>query len=125
MKNLLFSLFFWGPMFIYSQDGTRGPHKGALASTGDYKIEALGCSEYLEIYVYDKFMEPMLNFGIVGDVVYYKGKEAGTTAKLVNYGNDEFTAKYPEYYFTDFKITIKIKDVTYSARFKNECIIPN
>lgn len=107
------------------KDSLRGPHNGAVAIIGEYRLEATGCDEYLEVYVYDKYMEPMLNFGISGEVLFFKNDNASTGSKLVMYGNDGFTAKFPEYYFPYYKVSVKIQSVTYTAKFRNECLIPN
>lgn len=125
MKKLFVILFFLSTDFIEAQDTLHGPHKGVIAVAGDYRIEAMGCNEYLEVYLYDKFMEPMLNYGMSGDVKYYKQTDVGTSEKLVYYANDGFTAKFPEYNFSYFKVTIFIKGAPFSAKFKNECLIPN
>ncbi len=125
MKKILIILFFLIASLIQAQDTLRGPHKGVVAIAGDYRIESMGCNEYLEIYLYDKFMEPMLNSQMMGDVKYYKQNEVSTTAKLTAYANDGFTAKFPEYSFTEYKVTIVVQGVPYSAKFKNTCKIPN
>lgn len=125
MKKLFVLLFVFVTSVSWAQDTLRGPHNGSIQPAGDFRIEAMGCNEYLEIYIYDKYMEPMLNYGITGDVKYYKQNDVATTEKLVNYANDGFTAKFPDYYFTSFKVTLQIKGVPVSAKFKNECLIPN
>jgi len=124
MKRLLLVAFLVACLLTQAQT-ERGPHNGVVASAGDYKVEVLGCNEYLEVYLYDKFMGPLLNYGITGDVKFFKEENVGTGSKLVNYGNDGFTAKFPDYPFAFFKVTFKIQSVTYSATFKNECLIAN
>lgn len=106
-----------------SQELIRGPHGGSVAIIGEYRLEALGCDEYLEIYLYDKYMSPMLNYGSGGDVQFFKSDNVSTSEKLVLYGTDGFTAHFPEYYFQQFKVNIKVNGVIYTARFKNECVV--
>jgi len=125
MKRIFITLTLLFGIGVAAQTGKRGPHNGPVAVAGDYRIETIGCDEYLEIYLYDKFMGPLLNYGITGDVKFFKNDNAGIGAPIVLYGNDGFTAKFPEYYFSYYKVTVNIKDLTISARFNNECTIPN
>jgi len=125
MKNLLLiiSLLCFGE--LSAQDSLRGPHGGFVVVAGTFRIEAIGCNEYLEIYVFDKYMDPLLNFGMSGEVVFYKEDKTSTSEKLVYYSNDGFTAKFPEYYFPYFKVIVHIKSVPYSVLFRNECLVRN
>lgn len=106
----------------FAQQDARGPHNGFVASAGDYRIEALGCDEYLELYLYDKWMSPILNYGVSGEVHFERPDGSGTREKLVLYGNDGYTAKFPEYYFTTFRVTLSVKGIYISARFRNVCV---
>jgi hypothetical protein len=125
MKTVLVTLALLGAFWMNGQETKRGPHNGAVAAAGDYFIETTGCDEYLEVYLFDKFMEPMLNYGISGEVKYFKNDNSGTSVPLVLYGNDGFTARFPEYNFSTYKVTLNVKGVSYSGKFNNSCSIPN
>lgn len=125
MKAWIVGLLLTASSVVLAQEFERGPHNGFVATAGEYKIEALGCDEYLEVYLFDRWMSPLLNYGVSGEVQYLKPDGSGTAEKLVLYGNDGFTAKFPEYYFSSFKIVIAIKGVYVTARFKNECVVAN
>jgi hypothetical protein len=122
MRTIFVSLLCFAASLGLSQPQERGPHNGFVSTAGEYKMEALGCDEYLEVYLYDKWMSPLLNYGIAGEVQFLRKDGSGTSEKLVLYGNDGFTAKFPEYDFTTFKVTLAVKGVYISARFRNECV---
>lgn len=107
------------------QETKRGPHGGTLVPAGEYQVESLGCDEYLEIYIFDKYSDPLLNYGTSGEVKFFKGDNAATGVPLVLYGNDGFTAKFPDYTFSTYKVTLNIKGVTVTAKFNNSCSMPN
>jgi hypothetical protein len=125
MKIFIVSLALLSTVWLNAQETKRGPHNGAVAAAGEYFVETSGCDEYLEVYIFDKYMEPMLNYGISGEVKYLKGDNAGTSVPLVLYGNDGFTAKFPDYNFSIYKVTLNIKGVPCTAKFNNSCSIPN
>jgi hypothetical protein len=125
MKHLFITLLLLSVFITNAQDTLHGSHKGKVVISGNYRIEAFGCEEYVEVFIYDKFMEPLLNYGIIGDVKFFKQGDISTGAKLVYYSNDGFTAKLPEYDFQYFKVTVQIQGVPYSAKFRNDCVIRN
>lgn len=124
MRTIFLTIVFLVSTLAYAQ-GKRGPHNGLVMPAGEYNIETIGCDEYLEIYLFDKYMEPMLNYGTSGEVKFFKVDNSGTSVPLVLYGTDGFTAKFPEYNFSTYKVTLVIKGTPYSAKFSNQCIMSN
>jgi hypothetical protein len=106
---------------VNAQDTLQGPHRGVLVTTGAVQIESTGCNGYLEVYLYDQNKDALLNYGIAGDVKYYRADGSGSSEKLVYYGTDGFTAKFPNYGFSYYVVIVVMKGTTYSARFNNQC----
>jgi hypothetical protein len=124
MKSLLFSLLLALvslPAFA-QPDGTFGPHKGRVYSYTNYRIEAVGCNEFLEIYIYNKDMQPLNNFGATGDVKFYYQNQTYTSSPLTPFGSDGFTAKIPSTDFSYARLTLTIDGQPITAKFGNECV---
>ena len=121
MKKIFAMLLLLCAFGLKAQDTLQGPHRGVIVTTGMIKIESTGCNEYLEVYLFDQYRQPLLNYGIAGDVKYYRKDGTSTSEKLVYYGTDGFTAKFPNYGFSYYMVIVAINGVTYSARFNNQC----
>nr|AIA16713.1 hypothetical protein [uncultured bacterium] len=94
MKKILFFLLLTLQLGVFAQvDTLRGPHGGRIHSYMDYRIEMVGCNDYLEIYLYNKVMDPLNNYGVLGDVKFYYPNEVYSSSPLVPYGADGFTAQ--------------------------------
>lgn len=124
MKALLFSLLlFLAALPAFAQpDTTIGPHNGRVYSYTNYRIEAVGCNEFLEIYIYNKFMEPLNNFGAGGDIKFYYQNQTFISSPLTPYGSDGFTAKIPSNDFSYARLTLTIDGQPVTAKFGNECV---
>ncbi len=105
-----------------AQNILKGPHGGLIQPVKGYYIEAMGCDEYLEIYLFNNDMMPLLNYGTTGNVRFYKDASTSEASALVYYSNDGFTAKFPNYYFPYFDVTLELPDKKLLLRFKNECL---
>src|ERR1700758_3099831 len=88
-------LFFLAQLLRAQQGNGLGPHGGMMKSIGDYKMEVLGCDDYLEVYLYDRDTNAVNNSKIVGNVEFYYNESAALVSSLVKYGIDGFTAKIP------------------------------
>jgi len=124
MKTLLISLFFLlVGLEIKAQDTLTGPHGGRMKITQGYRIEALGCDNYLEIYLFNEASEPIFNNGISGEVKFFYEKKS-LRSPLVKYGIDGFTGKIVSPDFSHYEITMNLLDkIIISASF-NECVVP-
>src|SRR5438552_45563 len=123
MKNLLFSVLFALSLFSYGQtDTTIGPHKGRLESYTNYKVEVVGCNDYLEVYLYDRKMMPIHNnYGVAGDVKFFYPNEVFSSSPFVHYGADGFTAKIPTPDYMYCRVTATINGQVVTVKFNNEC----
>ncbi len=108
---------------MQAQEILKGPHGGAMQHVKDHYIEAMGCDEYLEIYLFNQEMMPMLNYGKTGNVRFYKDAKTYSGSPLAYYSNDGFTAKFPDYYFLYFDVTLEFPGKKLLGRFKNECLL--
>lgn len=124
MKTLLFSLFFALSVgTLFSQNDTlNAPHNGRMQSYLNYRIEVVGCNDHLELYFYDKNMNPINNgFGITGDTKFYYSDQVFTSVPFVKYGADGFTSRIPSTDFIYVRITATIAGQPVTAKFGNEC----
>ncbi|HWY37211.1 MAG TPA: hypothetical protein VNY73_01535 [Bacteroidia bacterium] len=125
MKNILTSIC--SILFTLSsysqQDSAIGPHQGHLVRAGEYHIELLGCNDYMEIYVFDKDMGPIHNYGMTGDVKFYYTGETYLSSPLSYYGNDGFTAKIASTNFIYCRVSLDVFGKFINAKYENECIL--
>jgi len=66
-------------------------------------------------------MQPIHNYGVVGDVKFFLPDEVYSSVPLAYYGMDGFTAKIPSNDFFYYRITANISGQPISAKFNNEC----
>ncbi len=124
MKTLIITLsFLLINIQTKAQEVLTGPHGGRIKITQGYRIESVGCDNYLEIYLFNEASEPIFNNGISGEVkLFYEGKIL--SAPLVKYGIDGFTGKIISPDFSHYEITMNLLDkIIISASF-NECVVP-
>ena len=106
-----------------AQDVLTGPHGGRMKITQGYRIEALGCDNYMEVYLYNEADEPIFNSGINGDVSFFLEKNT-IKESLVAYGIDGFTCKISSPDFSHYIVTLNLRyKLIISASF-NECVVP-
>jgi hypothetical protein len=105
------------------KDTLIGPHQGRLFKSGAYRLEVLGCNDYLEIYLYDSDREAILNYGIHGNVEFYYKGETYLNAPVVCYGEDGFTAKIASPDFLYAKVSLVVYGNFVYVKFENECSI--
>ncbi len=124
MRTLLFFLIFALSIgSLFSQPDTlKAPHNGRIQAYMNHRIEVVGCNDYLEIYFYDKSMNPINNnFGVTGDAKFYTTDQVFTSSPFVNYGADGFTARIATPDFAYVRITATIAGQVVTAKFGNEC----
>jgi hypothetical protein len=112
-------LFFF--LVSYPIQDMHGPHQGRMQPAESYKIESLGCTDHLEVYLYDKDSQSESNIGLSGDITFYYPNEKKMISPLDNYGRDGFSAKIANNGYSYYVIRILIKDKYISARFESEC----
>ena len=124
MKALIISLsFLFAVIQTQAQENLTGPHGGRIKKTQGYSIEALGCDNYLEIYLYNEANEQIFNNGISGTVKFFYGKKT-VGMPLAPYGIDGFTSKITATDFSHYEVTMNLLDrLVISASF-NECVVP-
>jgi hypothetical protein len=106
-------------------DSALGPHEGKIKIYGNYRVEVIGCNDYLEIYFYDKNLNPINNdFGIEGAAKFFYYNETNSTSAFVHYGADGFTAKISTQDYMYCQITATINGQVITAKFENECHVP-
>jgi hypothetical protein len=106
-----------------AQEVLTGPHGGRIKITQGYRIEALGCDNYMEVYLYNEGNEPVFNNGISGDVSFFLENKT-VKEPLVAYGIDGFTCKISSPDFSHYTVTLNLLDrLIISASF-NECVVP-
>ena len=105
---------------LQGQDTLRGPHGGAIKSSGNYRVELLECNEYFEAYLFTKDMDGMSNYGITGDIKYFYSNGTSKSSPLTFYGNDGFTAKVPDGGFIYCRVTMDILGTPISIKFENQ-----
>jgi len=104
-----------------AQNLQRGPQQGVVKTDKNCKIEYLGCMDHLEIYLYDSSFIAMNNSDITGWVEFFYKDKKSTTAPLVKYGKEGYTAKLPLKPFEECLVKLEIRKTILSARFVNEC----
>ena len=103
-----------------------GPHGGRLKIAGNYKIELLGCENYLEVYVFDIDTEAVNNANIKGNIEFFYRDQATLSYPLVKYGMDGFTAKIPITTFFQCRVSLDINsEFIVTEKFDNECLNTN
>ena len=107
-----------------SQEKLTGPHGGRIKIDQGYKIETLGCENYLEIYLFNEVTEPIFNNGITGKVKFFYEGAKTTSEPIVKYGIDGFISPIKSADFFHYEVTLNILErITVFADF-NECIKP-
>ncbi len=106
-----------------AQNNQKGPQQGVVKTDKNCKIEFLGCMDHLEIYLYDSSFQAMNNSDITGQVQFYHNDKTITTAPLVPYGKEGFTAKLPVKAYKECLVRLEIRKTILSAKFVNECVI--
>lgn len=123
--TLTICLFFLATALNAQQKNT-GPHGGRLKTTGNYKIEILGCDNYIEVYLYDEDTNAISNNDINGNIEFYYSQQATLVGMLVRYGMDGFTAKIPINTFLYSRPTLNISGkIVVTEKFENQCLSLN
>lgn len=101
-------------------------HGGQVKPAGDYYIEVVNCSGYLEVYVYAPGMYPLRNSSFYGQVDLFYPDSSCVTEKLFPYSNDRFTAEPKRESFTSCDVIIHAKGLPLRATFTDfVCRLPN
>ena len=107
---------------IKAQEKDLGPHGGRLKKVDGYKIECLGCDNYIEIYLFDSDTNAISNKEISGNVEFIYNEQAALISPLVHYGMDGFTAKIPVGTFLYYKPSLMFNGrLLVTGKFENEC----
>ena len=107
-----------------AQTDSTGPHGGRLKNAGIYKIELLGCDNYVELYLFDSDTEAINNTNISGEVAFYYSSQSSLYSHLTHYGMDGFTAKIPVNTFSFCKVSLNVNGAfILSEKFENECLV--
>jgi hypothetical protein len=106
-----------------AQEVLTGPHAGRMKIAQGYRIEALGCDNYMEVYLYNEANEPIFNNGISGEVSFFLEKKT-VKETLVAYGIDGFTCKITSPDFSHYIVTLDLLDKLIISASFNECVVP-
>lgn len=112
-------------MFIQTkaQDTLTGPHGGRIKVASRYKIETLGCDNFLEVYLFNEESEPIFNHGINGKVSFFYDKK-NQIYPLQPYGIDGFTCKITSPDFSHYEVSLNLLDKIHISASFNECVVP-
>ena len=108
---------------IKAQEAITGPHGGRMKVAHGYKIESLGCDNYIEIYLFNEETDPIFNNGVTGDVKFFYDNKTINTP-LTKYGIDGFSAKISSPDFSHYKVTLNLNDNKIISADFNECVVP-
>lgn len=78
---------------LKAQYPVAAPHGGELLTVGFYRMEAVNCSGYLEVYLYTLDMQQVRNHQLTGQVDFHYGDSSCVTTPLFRYATDAFTAE--------------------------------
>ena len=121
MKALLLGLLFTAHFNALLQQQERGPHGGRMKQSGRFKIELLGCTGHVEVYLLDNEGQAMSNYDIKGKVNFVFKNKTGPDIPLQAYGRDGFSANIPQSDFFNCIVTIEILSSPITATFECEC----
>ena len=100
-----------------AQTNSPGPHGGELRSTGYYKVEAVDCNKYLEIYLYELDLCPILNYSFNGRVDFHYPDNSCYSSKLYAYGVDSFSAEMSDHCYDSYIVYLHSIGVSIKAEF--------
>ena len=86
--------------------------------SSNYKVEMVACSENFEIYIFDTFMNPVLNSKISGSVIYRYKDKPDKAEKLYHWGIEGFSLKGDDN-FTNCTLTVYTSEAPLSVNFEN------
>ena len=95
------------------------PHDGQMKRAGYFNIEVVDCSGYLEIYLYDLYMNPIRNSGLSGSVDFHYPDSTCATVQLYHYGIDGFTAEPERQLYSSCEVFIRGRGVSIQLVFKD------
>ena len=108
---------------LNAQQDDYGPHKGRLKKSGNYRIELIGCNNYLEFYLFDVDTQAIDNSSIIGNVIFIYDAKSSLNKPLMHYGIDGFTVQIPTNTFLYCKPSFNVNGVIVTAKFENDCQI--
>ncbi len=81
MKTIITAVLFVCLTYgIKAQEALTGPHGGRMKIAQGFRVEVVGCENYIEIYIFNEALEPLFNNGITGDVTFF---HEGKTSDLL------------------------------------------
>lgn len=124
MKRVICILFFvLGFLSARAQsDTTLGPHKGKMHGVDNFKVEVLGCNDYLEVFIYDSNMVPIPNSSVVAEVKFFYPDEMYVTVPMNYFNQDGYAAKIPSIDFFYGRLTFDLRGKLLSFKFDNSCL---
>lgn len=117
--------------FLSAQTSIAAPHGGSIKTADNYKVEMVDCYEYVEVYLYELDMCPVLNRGFSGQIDFYFPNNDCYSSKLYYYGVDAFTAEVTQHCYTGCSVNLHGVGVSIKAEFSGfsdadeDCKSPN
>jgi len=90
-----------------AQNPSSAPHGGLLRLAGYYKVELVDCHEYVEAYLYELDLCPILNSGLSGQIDFHYINGDLITSRLYPYGVDAFTAEVKQHCYTGCTVSLQ------------------
>lgn len=100
-----------------AQDPSSAPHGGMLKLAGYYKVELVDCYEYVEVYLYELDLCPVLNSGLSGQIDFHYINGDAATSRLYPYGVDAFTAEVKQHCYTSCSLSLHGVGAAIKAEF--------
>lgn len=122
--------FFYGVAFallaaasVHAQAQLCTPGQCTTKSAGQYFVELSGCSNTLDLYIYDRNMQPVRSVVITGFVDFLYPDESVSCALFSQYHRTNFlSAKIPAPGFFNCRITLVVGGERIYTNFDNECL---
>lgn len=126
-------LYFMKPFFYFiillclpAGVKAQSPHGGQLKIVEAYRMEAVNCAGYLEIYLYTLDRQPVRNRGFSGHVDFHYPDSSCATAPLYLYSNDSFTAEAKDGSYVSCDVFIFSRGLSLHAKFADlVCRLPD
>jgi hypothetical protein len=107
---------------INAQNSKCEPNQCTTKSSGKYKVELAGCSNYLDIYVLDQSGEPLRNTVITGSVEFFYLDETSLITNFKQFfRTNSLRAHVPAQGFYNCKVKLIIEHEIVEMYFDNEC----
>jgi hypothetical protein len=94
----------------------------AIKKAGHYLVELAGCTNYIDIYLYDLKEKPVRGLELKGKAEFFYLDETCASSDFIQYErSNALRAEIPGPGFYNFKVSLIIRSDTISTYFDNTC----